>query len=99
MQGGAGADRFVLDDLTSSDQILDYKGASNGTEGDQVDLTALFQLNPGQNLGDLVGYDPSTGALSVNSTVVASIETGTGFAADVEVIFEDASGAQATATI
>ncbi|MCH2095862.1 MAG: hypothetical protein MK160_12205 [Rhodobacteraceae bacterium] len=99
LQGGAGADRFVLDDLTSSDQILDYKGASNGTEGDQVDLTALVQLGSGQNLGDLVGYDPSTGALSVNSTVVASIETGTGFAADVEVIFEDASGAQATATI
>jgi len=99
LQGGAGADRFVLDDLTSSDQILDYKGASNGTEGDQVDLTALVQLGSGQNLGDLVGYDPSTGALSVNNTVVASIETGTGFAADVEVIFEDASGAQATATI
>ena len=98
--GGLGADRFTLDDLTATDQILDYAGGSAGGDGDQIDLQDLVDLGLGENLSDHVGYDAQSGALSVDGSLVAIVHAGTGdFAADVEVIFTNAAGAQETAVV
>jgi len=43
--GSAGADTFVLSDLTAADTIADY----NSAEGDVIDLTSLFMMAVGQN--------------------------------------------------
>ncbi|NOD92486.1 hypothetical protein GS636_06780 [Ruegeria sp. HKCCD4884] len=96
LEGGAGADIFVMTDLTMSDVITDYDGPAGG---DQIDLTALVSVDPG-NLGTEVTYDNTTGALDVAGTLVATVNaSGGGFSAQVEVIFNDAGGAQQTAVI
>lgn len=91
LTGGDGADIFVMTDLTMADVITDYDEA----EGDQIDLTALGNVDPSN-----LDYDGSTGALDVDGTQVATVnDTGGGFSAEVEVIFNDASGAQQTVVI
>ncbi|WP_170566337.1 calcium-binding protein [Ruegeria atlantica] len=96
LEGGAGSDIFVMTDLTMSDVITDYEGPAGG---DQIDLTTLVNIDPG-NLGSEVTYDNTNGELDVRGTLVATVNTaGGGFSTEVEVIFNDASGAQQTAVI
>ncbi|WP_109311216.1 hypothetical protein [Ruegeria sp. AU67] len=96
LEGGTGSDIFVMTELTMSDVITDYEGP---VAGDQVDLTALVSVDP-VNLGSEVTYDNTSGELDVSGTLVATINAaGGGFAGQVEVIFNDASGAQQTAVI
>ncbi|CAD0183955.1 hypothetical protein RUESEDTHA_00832 [Ruegeria sp. THAF57] len=96
LEGGAGSDIFVMTDLTMSDVITDYDGPAGG---DQIDLTALVNVDP-TNLGSEVTYDNSNGELDVRGSLVATVNTaGGGFSAEVEVIFNDADGAQQTAVI
>jgi len=96
LEGGAGSDIFVMTDLTMSDVITDYQGP---TGGDQIDLTALVSVDP-VDLATEVTYDNSTGELDVGGTLVATVNAAVGgFSNEVEVIFNDASGAQQTAVI
>ncbi|MFA3916717.1 cadherin-like domain-containing protein [Ruegeria hyattellae] len=96
LEGGAGSDIFVMTDLTLSDVITDYEGPAGG---DQIDLTALVGVDPA-NLGSEVTYDNTSGELDVRGTLVATVnDTAGGFSSEVEVIFNDADGAQQTAVI
>jgi hypothetical protein len=96
LEGGAGADIFVMTDLTLSDVITDYEGPVGG---DQIDLTALVNVDEA-DLGSVVTYDNASGELDVSGTLVATVNAaGGGFSAEVEVIFNDADGAQQTAVI
>jgi len=90
LEGGSGADLFVMTDLTLSDVITDY----DSTEGDQIDLTALGNTDPSD-----LDYDNTTGELDLGGDLVATVNPGAGFPAEVEVIFNDADGAQQTAVI
>ncbi len=100
LTGGAGADRFVISGLTLEDVITDYEGPSSEGGGDTIDLSALVQLSDGEDLSEHVSYDSSSGRLSVDETGIAEVTSmGGGFAEEVAVIFEDASGQQASAVI
>ena len=100
LEGGADADIFVVTDLVASDVISDYEAPSETGSPDQIDLTALVSLNDGESLADQVSYDSTTGDLSVGITTVATVNSAaSGFAPDVEVIFNNASGAQETAVV
>ncbi|MDP2582270.1 hypothetical protein Q8W37_20200 [Shimia thalassica] len=103
LEGGAGTDVFTITDLGSADLIVDFEepvGLLFPTGVDQIDLTAVVALNLGENLDDHVGYDNATGELTVDGSLAATVETGSGgFADEVEVIFANASGAQETAII
>ena len=94
---------FQITDLGSTDTILDFEeptGVLFPSGVDQVDLTALVSLGVGETLVDYVGYDNSTGALSVEGSAAATVfSSGGGFADEVEVIFNNAAGAQETAII
>ena len=94
LTGGDDADVFLfspdaLDGL--ADQVLDY----SLVEGDQVDLTGLFDVGGG-DVADFVQYDDTTGDLSVDadgngagaSEVVATF---TNTPVDIEVLFTDSS--------
>ena len=94
LTGGTDSDVFLftpdaLDNL--ADQVLDYSLA----EGDQVDLTTLFDV-AGGDVADFVQYDDTTGALSVDadgggagaSEVVATF---TNTPVDIEVLFTDST--------
>ena len=96
LEGGTGSDIFVMTDLTTSDVITDYEGPG---AGDQIDLTALVSVDP-INLGTEVTYDNTTGELDVSGALAVTVNAaGGGFGNQVEVIFNDASGAQQTAVI
>ena len=98
--GGGGADVFRLTDLADADSILDFEGPDGAGGGDRIDLGALVSLGHGETLDDRVGYDPASGQLSVDGAHAATIEAaGGGFAAEVEVIFSNAAGAQETAVV
>ncbi|MEP1197943.1 calcium-binding protein [Tateyamaria sp.] len=100
LTGGAGQDVFVMTDLTASDVISDFDVPVGPTGVDQIDLTALVSLSAGEVLADQVDYDNVSGNLNVNGNTVANVTASTGgFAQEVEVIFNDASNAQATAII
>ncbi len=102
LQGGGGEDIFQLTDLSSADVILDFdEPVGFFPQGvDQIDLTSLVSLNDGETLEDHVGYDNTNGELTVDGTLAATVGTdGGGFAEEVEVIFNNASGAQETAVI
>ncbi|MEM7319599.1 MAG: cadherin-like domain-containing protein, partial [Pseudomonadota bacterium] len=96
LEGGLGADIFVMTDLTLSDVITDYDTPGS----DQIDLLALVTLNSGEVLADQVTYNSGTGDLTVQGSVAANVSSSAGgVAAQVEVIFNDASGAQQSAII
>ncbi|MEX0328027.1 MAG: cadherin-like domain-containing protein [Ruegeria sp.] len=96
LQGGGGSDIFVMTDLTMSDVITDYEGPAGG---DQIDLTALVSVDPA-DLATEVSFNAGSGALEVSGSQVATVNvTGGGVPPQVEVIFNDASGAQQTAVI
>ncbi len=96
LTGGGDGDVFVftkaaLDDGLL-DQVLDYSFA----DGDALDLTALFDTEGG-DLGEFVAYDAASGDLSVDADgaggesakTIAKIDTGSGAAADLQVLFTD----------
>ena len=96
LTGGGDGDVFVftkaaLDDGLL-DQVLDYSFA----DGDALDLTALFDAQGG-DLGEFVAYDAASGDLSVDADgaggesakTIAKIDTGSGAAADLQVLFTD----------
>ncbi|MGR3616590.1 MAG: hypothetical protein ACU0BB_11150 [Paracoccaceae bacterium] len=103
LTGGLGEDVFQITDLGSTDTILDFEeptGVLFPSGVDQVDLTSLVSLGVGETLADYVGYDNSTGALSVEGSAAATVfSSGGGFSDEVEVIFNNAAGAQETAII
>ena len=94
LTGGAGADVFALTTgLDITDVITDYE-----TGLDRFDLSALLTGSDG--IDGRASFDSGTGALTVLGNVAAQVATaGGGIPSSVEVIFEDASGAQATAVI
>jgi hypothetical protein len=94
LTGGAGADIFVLaSQLNITDMITDYEGGI-----DQIDLSQI--LTGSNGIGGRASYDNISGNLTVLGDVAAHLSTAGGTPpASVEVIFEDASGAQATAVI
>ncbi len=100
LEGGSGADIFVLTDLLASDVISDYEPPAGGVSTDQIDLTALVSLSPGEVLADQVDYDNATGVLNVQGADVAVVNADAGgFSNEIEVIFNNASGAQETAIV
>jgi hypothetical protein len=100
LTGGAGNDVFTMTDLSATDVITDYESpALLPGAHDQFDLTALVQLASGEVLSDQVAYDSTTGALVVDGNQIALVATGSGFAPQIEVIFEDAANTQQSAVI
>lgn len=99
LTGGAGDDTFAMTDLLTTDVITDYRASADPANTDQIDLTALVQLAAGEVVADHVTYDNTTGNLSVDSNQIATVETGSGFADQVQVIFEDAANTQQSAVI
>ncbi|PWJ94125.1 putative secreted protein (type I secretion substrate) [Mesorhizobium loti] len=105
MTGGTGADTFKLDnlDLNIKDLIIDY----NKGEGDQIDLTALFDKAAG-TIDDYVHYDTSTKTLSVdtdgsgnaaNFVAVADLQNGPTTAGAITILYDDTAHVQHTVTI
>ncbi len=94
LTGGAGSDVFALTTgLDIADVITDYEAGS-----DRIDLSAV--LTGSDNIDGQASYDAGTGLLTVLGDVAAQVSAaGGGIPASVEVIFEDASGAQTTAVI
>ncbi len=94
LTGGAGADIFVLAAaLDVKDAITDYEGGS-----DQIDLSQVLTGSDG--IDGRASYDAGSGELTVLGDIAAQITaSGGSVPASVEVIFQDASGAQATAVI
>ncbi|QDY71616.1 hypothetical protein [Qingshengfaniella alkalisoli] len=100
LTGGEGADTFVVAGLTMTDVITDYEGPDSEGGGDKIDLSALVQLAEDGDLSDHVGYDNGSGSLNVDGDEVAQVASvDGGFADQVQVIFEDASGQQASAIV
>ena len=97
LEGGPGADTFVLADLDAVDLIADY----NSTEGDLIDFTALFSAdgNGGDAVNELTDFvqliengDGAVDQLQVdvdggadNFTTVATLDGDAG----VKVVFND----------
>ena len=90
LRGGADNDTFVLDPtaFTDADAIEDYLFVSGGEE-DIVDLTQLFDVatsgQAGDELGDFVRYDNTSGSLSVD----ADGSTGGVNFVEVAVVYQD----------
>jgi hypothetical protein len=97
LTGTDGADTFVLDDLTVADFIADFG------EADSVDLTSLFEVLEGGELGEHVAYDSATGELRVDTdgaggNEATTVATVTNLPASLTIIFND-DGSQVTTTI
>ncbi|TPL40602.1 type I secretion C-terminal target domain-containing protein, partial [Mesorhizobium sp. B2-4-6] len=106
LTGGTGADTFKLDhlELNIKDIITDY----NKAEGDQIDLTALFDKAAAGNIADYVHYDTGTKTLSVdtdgtgnaaNFVDVAVLQNGPATTGTINILYDDANHQQHTATI
>ncbi|MDX8496406.1 DUF5801 repeats-in-toxin domain-containing protein, partial [Mesorhizobium sp. VK22B] len=103
LTGGTGADTFKLDDLNIKDLIIDY----NKAEGDQIDLTALFDKAAGA-ITDYVHYDTSTKTLSVdtdgsgnaaNFVDVTVLQNGPTTTGTINILYDDTNHVQHTVTI
>ncbi|QND62865.1 tandem-95 repeat protein [Mesorhizobium loti] len=105
LTGGTGADTFKLDhlELNIKDLIIDY----NKGEGDQIDLTALFDKGAG-TIADYVHYDTSTKTLSVDTdgsgnaasfVDVATLQNGPATSGTINILYDDTAHTQHTATI
>ncbi|MDD9716246.1 cadherin-like domain-containing protein [Dinoroseobacter sp. PD6] len=94
LTGGAGADSFALGvALDITDVITDYEAGL-----DQIDLSSV--LTGSDTLDGRASFDDTTGTLTVLGEAAAQITAaGGGIPASVEVVFENASGAQTTAVI
>lgn len=92
LTGGAGDDIFVLSEgIGMADVITDY-----GNGADQIDLSGVVHLLDGESIGDRASID-SDGNLTIDSQAAATV-TGA-MPGSVEVIFLDAQGQTAMATI
>ncbi|WP_136616619.1 MULTISPECIES: beta strand repeat-containing protein [Mesorhizobium] len=105
LTGGTGADTFKLDhlELNIKDLIIDY----NKGEGDQIDLTALFDKAAG-TIADYVHYDTGTKTLSVDTdgsgnaasfVDVAVLQNGPATSGTINILYDDTAHTQHTATI
>jgi hypothetical protein len=84
MTGNGGDDIFVITDESLADLIVDYDA------GDAVDLTALFDDASPDDVSDHVTYDDTDGSLTVDGTLVATVEDGVGGnPSSIDVIFDD----------
>ncbi|CDX42809.1 hypothetical protein MPLDJ20_60001 [Mesorhizobium plurifarium] len=106
MTGGAGADTFKIDHLDIKDIITDFHGAGPGGEGDQIDLTALFDKADNVALSNYVQYNSANGTLSVDSTgtgsnfvVVAELQTPPPAANTINILYDDSNHHQQHVTI
>ncbi|RWL84227.1 MAG: type I secretion C-terminal target domain-containing protein [Mesorhizobium sp.] len=105
LTGGAGADTFKLDhlELNIKDLITDY----NKGEGDQIDLTALFDKADNVALSNYVQYNSTTHTLSVDSSgsgnqanfVDVAQLTNAPAAGTINILYDDSNHVQHTATI
>ncbi|MGE3626707.1 MAG: type I secretion C-terminal target domain-containing protein, partial [Hyphomicrobiales bacterium] len=110
MYGDVGADTFVQTELNVNDLIADY----NFAEGDEIDLTALFDLPTSgsapdlTNIGDYVFYDSGTGVLSVDATGSSNFSggeamtvttNGTDAATQIRIVVDDTGGNETTTVI
>ncbi len=94
LSGGTEGDLFVFDSDALDgllDQVLDY----NLAEGDQVDLTDLFDV-AGGDVNDFVAYDDTTGNLTVDADGAGGnagevVATFTNTPVDIEVLFTDST--------
>ncbi|TPJ36077.1 type I secretion C-terminal target domain-containing protein, partial [Mesorhizobium sp. B2-8-3] len=106
MTGGAGADTFKIDHLDIKDIITDFHGAGPGGEGDQIDLTALFDKADNVALSNYVQYNSANGTLSVDSTglgsnfvVVAELQNGPPATGTINILYDDSNHHQQHVTI
>ena len=96
LTGGGDADVFVFTKEALEDGLLDQILDYNFAEGDTVDLSQLFDVDGG-DLSDFVEYDAGTGELKVDvdgaggedAQTIATVDTGSGPAADLHVLFTD----------
>jgi Ca2+-binding RTX toxin-like protein len=105
LTGGTGADTFKLDhlELNIKDLITDY----NKAEGDQIDLTALFDKADNVALANYVHYDTTTHTLSVDTSgsgnptnfVDVAQLTNAPAAGTINILYDDTNHVQHTATI
>ncbi|TPL91884.1 DUF5801 repeats-in-toxin domain-containing protein, partial [Mesorhizobium sp. B2-3-12] len=105
LTGGTGADTFKLDqlELNIKDIIADY----NKGEGDQIDLTALFDTALNPNINNYVQYNSTTHILSVDTSgsgnaanfVDVAQLTNSPAAGTITILYDDTTHAQHTVTI
>ncbi|AZO16538.1 tandem-95 repeat protein [Mesorhizobium sp. M2A.F.Ca.ET.043.05.1.1] len=103
MAGGTGADTFKLDSLDVKDLITDY----NKGEGDQIDLTALFDKADNVALSNYVQYNSTTHTLSVDSSgsgnqanfVDVAQLTNAPAAGTINILYDDTNHVQHPVTI
>lgn len=100
MTGGKGTDLFVFAGPTLTDVITDYAGPGDTARPDEIDLSALVQVEEGDTASEHVTYDAETGHLAVDGTRIAEVHAaGGGLPESVAVIFEDAAGQQHAAVV
>ncbi|TPM92570.1 VCBS domain-containing protein, partial [Mesorhizobium sp. B2-1-3A] len=101
LTGGGGADTFKLEHLDIKDLITDY----NKGQGDQIDLTALFDKAPAVDITNYVHYDTSTKTLSVDTSgsganfVDVALLQNSPAAGTINILYDDTQHQQHTATI
>ncbi|TPK99063.1 MULTISPECIES: type I secretion C-terminal target domain-containing protein, partial [unclassified Mesorhizobium] len=106
LAGTSGTDTFKLDhlELNITDLITDY----NKAEGDQIDLTALFDKAAAGNIADYVHYDTTTKTLSVDTdgtgnaagfVDVAVLQNGPATANSINILYDDSTHTQQHVTI
>ncbi|WP_352566505.1 beta strand repeat-containing protein, partial [Mesorhizobium australicum] len=103
LTGGIGADTFKIDNLNIKDLIADY----HGTEGDKIDLTALFDKAPAGNIADYVHYNSATSTVSVDTSgsgnaanfVDVAVLQNAPAAGTINILYDDATHTQQHVTI
>ncbi|WP_292476486.1 type I secretion C-terminal target domain-containing protein, partial [Mesorhizobium sp.] len=103
MAGTSGADTFKLDSLDIKDLITDY----HGSEGDKIDLSALFDTAPAGNISNYVHYNSETNTVSVDASgsgnpanfVDVAVLQNAPAAGTINILYDDSNHQQHTATI
>ncbi|WP_292090591.1 type I secretion C-terminal target domain-containing protein, partial [Mesorhizobium sp.] len=103
MAGTSGADTFKLDSLDIKDLITDY----HGSEGDKIDLSALFDTAPAGNINNYVHYNSETNTVSVDASgsgnpanfVDVAVLQNAPAAGTINILYDDSNHQQHTATI
>ncbi|RWK87068.1 MAG: type I secretion C-terminal target domain-containing protein [Mesorhizobium sp.] len=103
MAGTSGADTFKLDSLDIKDLITDY----HGSEGDKIDLSALFDTAPAGNISNYVHYNSETNTVSVDASgsgnpanfVDVAVLQNAPAAGTINILYDDTNHQQHTATI
>ncbi|TPN89346.1 type I secretion C-terminal target domain-containing protein, partial [Mesorhizobium sp. CU3] len=103
LAGTSGADTFKIENLNIKDLISDY----HGSEGDKVDLSALFEKAPAGNIADYVHYNSATSTVSVDTSgsgnpanfVDVAVLQNAPAAGTINILYDDSNHQQHTATI